>query len=142
MYQFTADDRYLFHEGTHKQLYNKFGAQVIRNQSEIIGTQFTVYAPHAKKVSVVGNFNHWNGQGYEMTRENGIWSIFIPNLLPGECYKYEIVTAFGEIILKADPYAFYAEQRPNTASIVYDLEGFNWTDEAWINKRQSSNLFE
>lgn len=142
MYQFTADDRYLFHEGTHKQLYKKFGAQVIRNQSEIIGTQFTVYAPHAKKVSVVGNFNHWNSQGYEMKGDHGIWSIFIPNLLPGECYKYEIVTAFGETILKADPYAFYAEQRPNTASIVYDIEGFNWTDEAWINKRQSSNIFE
>ena len=142
MYQFTSGDRYLFHEGTHKQLHKKFGAQVIRNQSEIIGTQFTVYAPHAKKVGVVGNFNHWNSEGYEMKGDNGIWSLFIPNVLPGECYKYEIVTTFDETILKADPYAFYAEQRPNTASIVYDIEGFKWTDDAWINKRQSSNIFE
>ena len=142
MYEFSMDDRYLFNEGTHKQLYKKFGSHIVRKQSEAIGTQFTVYAPHAMSISVVGNFNEWTGKGYEMVGENGIWSLFIPNLSQGEAYKYEIKTSAGEIILKADPYAFYAEQRPNTASIIYDIEGFEWTDENWIKKRQSSNIFE
>ena len=142
MYEFSMDDRYLFNEGTHKQLYKKFGAHIVRKQSAVIGTQFTVYAPHAISVSVVGNFNEWTGEGYEMLGEDGIWSLFIPNLSQGETYKYEIKTSAGEIILKADPYAFYAEQRPNTASIIYDIEGFEWTDENWIEKRRSSNIFE
>lgn len=142
MYEFSMDDRYLFNEGTHKQLYKKFGSHIVHKQSEAIGTQFTVYAPHAMSISVVGNFNEWTGKGYEMVGENGIWSLFIPNLSQGEAYKYEIKTSAGEIILKADPYAFYAEQRPNTASIIYDIEGFEWTDEDWIKKRQSSNIFE
>lgn len=142
MYEFSMDDRYLFNEGTHKQLYKKFGAHIVRKQSAVIGTKFTVYAPHAISVSVVGNFNEWTGEGYEMLGEDGIWSLFIPNLSQGEAYKYEIKTSAGEIILKADPYAFYAEQRPNTASIIYDIEGFEWTDENWIEKRRSSNIFE
>lgn len=142
MYEFSMDDRYLFNEGTHKQLYKKFGAHIVRKESGVIGTQFTVYAPHAISISVVGDFNGWTGEGYEMVGEDGIWSLFIPNLLQGETYKYEIKTSEGKIILKADPYAFYAEQRPNTASIIYDIEGFEWTDEDWIEKRQSSNIFE
>lgn len=142
MYEFSMDDRYLFNEGTHKQLYKKFGSHIVHKQSEAIGTQFTVYAPHAMSISVVGNFNEWTGKGYEMAGEEGIWTLFIPNLSQGEAYKYEIKTSTGEVILKADPYAFYAEQRPNTASIIYDIEGFEWTDENWIKKRQSSNIFE
>ncbi|MTM60664.1 1,4-alpha-glucan branching enzyme, partial [Turicibacter sanguinis] len=142
MIEFTSGDRYLFNEGTHKQLYKKFGSFVVRDNEEVLGTYFCVYAPHASKVCVVGDFNHWNGTHHEMRRDDGIWSLFIPGIGEGSIYKYEIVTAFGQTILKADPYAFYAEQRPNTASIVYDIEGFEWTDAEWAKKRQFSNIFE
>ena len=111
MIEFTSGDRYLFNEGTHKQLYKKFGSFVVRDNEEVLGTYFCVYAPHASKVCVVGDFNHWNGTHHEMRRDDGIWSLFIPGIGEGSIYKYEIVTAFGQTILKADPYAFYAEQR-------------------------------
>ena len=140
--EFTEIDRYLFSEGTHRQLYKKFGAHVIQNESGVLGTYFCVYAPHAQAVSVVGDFNEWNGQYHEMIGENGIWSLYVPKLNTLETYKYEITTASGTKILKADPYAFYAEQRPNTASVIYDIEGFKWTDDAWIEKRKQSNIFE
>ena len=140
--EFTDIDRYFFSEGTHKQLYKKFGAHVVRDESGILGTYFCVYAPHAKHVAVVGDFNHWNGELHGMIGENGIWSLYIPKLQEGHLYKYEITTSWGEKILKADPYAFYAENRPNTASMIYDIEGFEWTDEKWVNKRRQSNIFE
>lgn len=140
--EFTDIDRYLFGEGTHKQLYKKFGSHVIKNENEILGTYFCVYAPHAKSVSVVGDFNSWQGAYHEMINDHGIWSLYIPKLKSGETYKYEITTSWGDKILKADPYAFYAEQRPNTASIIYDMEGFEWTDENWVEQRKKSNIFE
>lgn len=142
MMEFTSGDRYLFNEGTHKQLYKKFGAQVVRKGKKIVGTSFCVYAPHASKVRVVGDFNNWDGAQHEMQNEAGVWSLYIKGIGEGEAYKYEIVTSRGEKILKADPYAFYAEQRPNTASIIYDIEGFKWNDESWVKDRQSSNIFE
>ena len=140
--QFTEIDRYLFSEGTHKQLYKKFGAHVVQNENGDLGTYFCVYAPHAKAVSVVGDFNNWNGTHHEMIGDHGIWSLYIPKLKSGETYKYEITTSWGAKILKADPYAFYAEHRPHTASVVYDIEDFEWTDEVWVESRKQSNIFE
>lgn len=90
--QFTEIDRYLFSEGTHKQLYKKFGAHVVQNENGDLGTYFCVYAPHAKAVSVVGDFNNWNGTHHEMIGDHGIWSLYIPKLKSGETYKYEITT--------------------------------------------------
>jgi 1,4-alpha-glucan branching enzyme len=97
-----------------------------------------VWAPHAKYVSVVGNFNHWQGSDHQMEKqaETGVWSLFIPALDEGEVYKYEIETITGERLQKADPFAFYSELRPNTASVVYELAGYLWQDEVWCAQRK------
>ncbi len=106
------------------------------------GVRFTVWAPHAREVRVVGDFNGWNGTDYLMDKlnETGIWSLFVPDLTQGERYKYEILTPHGTLMLKSDPYAFYSEVKPLTASRVYDLEGYEWSDRAWQNgkKRKKS----
>lgn len=100
--------------------------------------RFTVWAPHAKRVLVVGNFNHWQGKDHLMEKqgETGVWMLFIPALAEGEVYKYEIETITGERFLKADPFAFYSELRPNTASVVYKLAGYTWRDEVWCAQRR------
>ena len=130
-------DRALFYEGKHYNLYKEFGAHIKR-----LGTQFSVYAPHAKSVKVVGDFNKWDGVKHQMRSDNGIWTLSIPRLKQGEIYKYEIETEDGKVILKSDPFGYYAEHRPNTASITYHLEGFKWTDSKWIEKRKKSNVYE
>jgi len=130
-------DRWLFKEGKHQTLYEKLGAHVIPE-----GTYFNVYAPNAKSVNVVGDFNNWQGHQHKMEADEGIWTLFIPKLKTSELYKYEIETQAGEIILKADPYGYYAELRPNTASITYELKAFKWTDQQWIKKRQQENIYE
>lgn len=104
------------------------------------GVRFCLWAPHAKLVSVVGDFNNWDGSGHIMKYHegHGVWSIFIPELLQDAVYKYEITTARGEKILKADPYGFYAELRPKSASKVHDLNSYLWNDEKWIENRKHS----
>jgi 1,4-alpha-glucan branching enzyme len=109
------------------------------------GTLFAVWAPNAKRVSVVGNFNNWDGRTHQMRMlgSSGIWEIFIPNLSEGDLYKYEIKTKEDNILLKIDPYANFFEKRPNNASIIYDLEGkHKWQDEEWIQKREKTNWHE
>ncbi len=123
---------YLFHEGTNYRSYQMLGAHLI-NKNNMQGTFFGVWAPNASSVSVVGDFNDWNLQSHPMNRveASGIWEIFITGVKENQRYKYAIGTDCGEVLYKADPYAFYAEVRPKTASLVYDLAGYPWKDEAW-----------
>jgi 1,4-alpha-glucan branching enzyme len=136
-------DLYLFNEGSHHKIYERLGAH-LRTIDGIKGTLFAVWAPCAIRVSVVGNFNQWDGRRHQLRRlgSSGVWEIFIPGISNGEVYKYEILTPSNEIYIKSDPYAFYSELRPNTASIVYDIDNYQWGDEAWIKTRDSSNIFE
>ena len=139
----TDFDLHLFNEGNHHKVFEKFGAHV-RSINGVAGTLFVVWAPCAKRVSVVGSFNQWDGRRHQMRvlGYSGVWEIFIPGVSQGDVYKYEIKTHKNEIYVKADPYAFFSELRPNTASIVYDIEQYKWNDSSWIKERDSSNAFE
>lgn len=130
-------DLYLLAEGTHQKSWEKLGAHVLE-VSGVRGVVFAVWAPNAQRVSVVGNFNHWDGRQHPMRARGatGIWELFIPGLREGELYKYEIKGRYKNYLgLKTDPYGLYAELRPKTASIVYNLDRYNWTDQAWVAER-------
>lgn len=136
-------DVYLFSEGNHLELYKKLGAHVIE-MNGVRGVSFAVWAPNAKRVSVVGNFNNWDGRAHVMRKHLscGIWDIFIPALGEGEVYKFEIKTRENNILLKSDPMAFYAEKRPNTASVVFDIDKYNWEDGHWMTTRENHNSLD
>ncbi len=125
-------DQYLFHEGSHFQSYRMLGAQLTVRDG-IDGVRFAVWAPNALEVYVVGEFNRWQGKGHLMQRlgDSGIWALFVPSIVTGMVYKYEIVTREGERKLKADPYAFWSEVRPGTASRVFPLDDYHWQDDRW-----------
>lgn len=129
----TDFELYLFHEGTLYESYHMLGAHVAEVGGEK-GVRFAVWAPHAKAVSVAGDFNDWDGSKHRMqkVKDSGIWVLFVPGLRAGELYKYEITGPKGEKFLKADPYAFYSEVRPRTASIVHDLGKYKWHDHRWM----------
>jgi 1,4-alpha-glucan branching enzyme len=133
----TDLEMHLFHEGTFYQSYQLFGAHLLEDGDDIV-TRFCVWAPFAQIVRLVGDFNNWNGTDYTFHRVNkeGIWMLVVPFNLEGYLYKYEIVTANGNRVLKSDPFAFYSEKRPNTASIVYNLDGYNWNDSKWQSKKE------
>ncbi|MFV9509695.1 1,4-alpha-glucan branching protein GlgB [Tepidibacillus sp. LV47] len=136
----SETDLYLFHEGNLFHSYKMLGAHQMEYKG-IQGVRFTVWAPQAKEVRVVGDFNQWKGKQYRMKRINhAIWMIFIPGLKNGDLYKYEIHTE-KEIFLKSDPYAFYSEQRPNTASIVYSMDGYRWNDDKWMQKKKNCSIY-
>jgi len=139
----TDYDMHLFNEGSHHKIYNKLGAHPITINGRK-GTHFAVWAPSAAGVSLVCNYNHWDGRRHPMKPlgSSGIWAVFVPDIQPGELYKYEIRTQAGNIILKADPYAFYSELRPGTASVVYDLDNYEWHDDEWISRRDSGTTFD
>lgn len=139
----TDMDQYLFGEGTHYELYKKLGAHPAEYEGEQ-GVYFAVWAPHAKGVRVIGEFNCWGSDGYRMNRLEplGIYEAFVPGLREGCMYKYLIETESGEYLYKADPFAFYAEKRPGTASRVTDIDHFTWHDERWMEKRKSWNAAE
>lgn len=127
-------DHYLFHRGEHRRSYEYFGAHPTRTS-----TIFRVWAPAARSVAVVGDFNAWMPREEDYCKkvnEEGIWIVEIPKLKKGFLYKYQIETSWGERILKADPYAFYSELRPNTASVIAGLPKFRWGDKRWLNKRE------
>ena len=129
-------DLYLYHQGTNFYAYQMLGAHFVVEDG-VEGVRFAVWAPHAKAISVVGDFNNWDYNENPMQRisDGEIWVTFIPNLQQGEIYKYSIEPFNGgERFLKADPYAFYAEKKPKTASRVYDLRGYEWHDEKWQKK--------
>ncbi|MDQ1001113.1 1,4-alpha-glucan branching enzyme [Neobacillus niacini] len=132
---------HLFHEGNLFQSHQLFGAHVFK-ESDKVYTRFCVWAPNAKQVRLVGSFNNWNGEGYDLHRVNneGVWIIVINQDLNGCLYKYEIITAQNERLLKSDPYAFYSELRPNTASIVYSLRNYDWQDNHWMHRKQKRNI--
>lgn len=134
----SEQEIFWFHEGTWLHSYRKMGAHHTV-AGGIAGVRFNVWAPHAKAVGLACEHNGWDGSLHQLERVelSGIWTGFVPDLIDGDLYKYEIVTEAGEKLLKADPYAFYAEVRPATASIVWSLEGYNWGDSAWIKKRRS-----
>ena len=136
----TDLDRYLFGQGTHYKIYEKLGAHP-RTYRKKSGMYFAVWAPHAKAVSVVGNFNGWDPKKSPMKplADSGIYELFIPELKTGELYKYAITTRSGDVILKADPYAFSSEFRPGTASVTAALSGFSWSDEAWMEQRRKKD---
>ena len=133
----TEVDRYLFGQGTHYQIYDKLGAHPKTYRGKK-GMYFAVWAPHAKAVSVVGDFNGWDPSKAPMKplADSGIFERFIPGLGTGKLYKYAIQTQKNEWILKADPYAFSAELRPGTASVTADISGFSWSDEKWMEERK------
>lgn len=136
----TAEDLYLYHEGTCYRSYRFLGAHPCEYENQL-GVQFVVWAPHARDICVLGDFNGWNGQDGKMERIStlGLWRAFVPGAKHGDYYKYQIHTWDGRLFLKADPYAFYAEVRPGTASRVYDWRGYAWQDHAWLeHKRQIS----
>jgi alpha-1,4-glucan:alpha-1,4-glucan 6-glycosyltransferase len=130
---------YLFNEGTDYKSHHMLGAHLMKKGNRK-GTHFAVWAPNAAWVSVVGDFNDWNVQIHQMEKvgASGVWEVFIPGVKERQLYKYAIGTYLGEILYKSDPYTFCSEIRPNTASIVYDLNGYQWGDEEWqIQKRES-----
>lgn len=134
----TDFDIHLFRTGKHFKLYEKFGAHVVSPHGQS-GTFFAVWAPNAKEVSVIGNFNHWQRGHHKLTPrwdESGIWEGFFVGLHQGEAYKYSITSNSGEVLEKADPFAFYAEVAPNTASIVWE-PGHTWTDQQWQQKKRN-----
>ena len=128
-------DDYYIAEGSHLRLFDKMGAHEMEFEG-IHGTHFAVWAPNARRVSVVGAFNEWDGRRNPMRNRNGIWEVFIPILGTGTIYKYEIVGPDGNVLpLKADPYARQAELRPRSASVVPDPTPFTWTDQAYMEER-------
>lgn len=132
-------DQYLFAKGIHYRIFDVLGAHVTEHQG-VTGVSFAVWAPGAKRVSIVGDFNHFDGRVNMMRSlgHSGIFELFVPGLKSGEKYKFEIKTQNNEIKLKSDPYAFAAELRPLTASIVTELENFQFDDEEWIKKREQN----
>lgn len=141
---FTETDIYLFREGKHTRLYDKLGSHPMTLDGQE-GTYFAVYAPAAKSVRVIGNFNFWSGNQHELYVRwdgSGIWEGFIPNIGKGEVYKYRIHSHHGgQILEKADPFAFYCEHPPHTASLVWDT-WHEWTDEKWMAKRAKHNALD
>ena len=129
-----------FAAGIHYEAYNMLGAHVCTIDGTE-GVHFAVWAPNALRVSVVGDFNHWDGRVHQMRRlwDSGIFELFIPGSLEGQNYKYELKTKGGLTYLKADPYAFGQQLRPDTASVIRDISGFAWEDEQWLKKREKTD---
>jgi len=125
-------DDYLTAEGSHFDLYDKLGAHLITHEG-VAGVHFAVWAPNAERVSVIGDFNNWDGRRNPMRkRATGVWEIFIPELKEGTTYKFELISGGNKLPLKADPFAFAAELRPRTASRVWRTDGFKWNDAAYL----------
>ena len=139
----TQDDCYLFGKGTHYEIYNKLGAHLVTKNGRK-GVYFAVWAPHAVNVSVIGEFNDWIGfdHNMEMNNESGIWELFVPDVKEGCAYKYVISTQDGRTLYKSDPYGFYSEVRPETASKVFNIDKYNWKDHEWIAKKSRENHYE
>ncbi len=135
--QITDFDTYLFAEGKHYDVYEKFGAHPMTIDG-VKGTYFAVWAPHARRVSVVGDFNMWDGalNPMQMMQTSGIYELFIPDVAPGAVYKFQILTRDGEILYKADPYGNQCQVRPDNANVVADLTGYKWKDTGWIDNRK------
>lgn len=141
---FNEDELYLFHEGRNYNAYNFMGAH-FTSENRKRGVRFTLWAPRAKNIFLVGDFSNWETKEenkLNKINETGLWSIFIPRLKEGIKYKYYIEQEDGKAVLKADPYGIYSEVRPNTASILCEKTKIRWLDKKWLNKREATNYFE
>jgi 1,4-alpha-glucan branching enzyme len=136
-------DMYLYNQGNNYNIYQKLGAHPWTHQG-VKGVLFAVWAPSAARVSVVGDFNQWDGRRHQMRNRgsSGIWELFVPHLGKDLLYKFEIRTQKGTILIKADPFAFRFEQRPKTAAIVQDLDTFSWTDQEWLISRSDRDYLK
>ena len=139
----SSEERFLFGEGTYYYSYQKLGAHAVKSDG-VCGYNFALWAPDVKSVHVVGSFNNWDETQYSMYCDNdtGIWYTFIPDIKAGESYKYYIQTHDGRGFYKADPYAFYTECPPETASRLSDCKEYRWKDAAWMRKRSEGSVFE
>ena len=135
--RFGELDAYLFGQATHYDIYQKMGAH-LDVKDGVRGVWFTVWAPNAQGISVVGDFNGWEDDANPMEKvaDMGVYEAFIPGVKEGSLYKYCIRSRDGRLLYKADPYGFYAEKRPGTASIVAEIGGFKWSDDAWMTARR------
>lgn len=138
--QYTEGDLKKFEAGICYDIYKKMGAHPMMIDG-VAGVYFSVWAPSAMRVSVVGDFNLWDGRRHQMKKlgDSGIFELFLPGLESGSIYKYEIKNTAGVPMLKADPYANYAELRPNNASVVWDIGKFQWSDDAWMKEREKAD---
>lgn len=131
----TDFDKYLMAEGTHERAYEKMGAHLIELDG-VEGVHFAVWAPNARAVYVMGEFNSWHAESHPMnSSDSGVWTLFVPGLGEYTVYKYRIVTGNGDSFDKADPYGFAMEQRPKTASVVVNLDRYQWSDQDWVGRR-------
>jgi 1,4-alpha-glucan branching enzyme len=141
-----APDRFqvhLFHEGTLHRAYEMLGAHPGEEEGQK-GVRFSVWAPHAAAVSVIGDFNGWDGSQAPMEKveKSGIWTVFVPGVKNGRLYKFELSSLEGEKLHKADPYAFFSELRPCSASRVFELEGYAWKDKEWLEAKEKRSVYQ
>ncbi|MDR2352940.1 MAG: 1,4-alpha-glucan branching protein GlgB [Deltaproteobacteria bacterium] len=134
-------DLFLWNQGNHYRIYEKLGAHPLTHEG-VKGVVFAVWAPSARKVSVVGDRNYWDGRRLQMRPRgsSGVWELFAPHFANLDLYKYEITTQEGVVLMKSDPVGFWMEKRPKTASVVYDLDRYHWGDQVWIEERPRKNL--
>ncbi len=139
----TEADRYVFGKGCHYEIYRKLGAHIMEIDNKK-GVYFAVWAPNAVSVSVVGDFNDWDDEKDEMKvlGKSGIWETFVPEAKKWDKYKFSIETKTGQILHKADPYAFHAELRPGNASKVAEIDGFKWSDAKWVEKQEKEDRYD
>ncbi len=133
-------DLHLFAEGNHFEIYHKLGAH-LKEVDGVRGTSFHVWAPNAQRVSVVGDFNRWDGRINPMRKllGCGVWEIFLPEVAEGDHYKFEVKQIHGNVVLKSDPFAFFAQHGTSTASLVFDLHRYSWSDREWMEEREKKN---
>jgi 1,4-alpha-glucan branching enzyme len=134
-------DLYLFGQGTHYELHNRFGGRLMNHQG-VPGVSFAVWAPSAKAVSLVGDVNHWDGRTLPMRSlgSSGVWELFVPGLDAGAMYKFEVITATGQRLIKTDPLGLWFEMRPKTSAIVADPNQYHWKDSSWMEHRKTHSL--
>jgi 1,4-alpha-glucan branching enzyme len=135
-------DIYLFNEGTHYEVYKKLGAHMME-LGGVAGTHFSVWAPNAQRVSVVGDFNQWDGRVHAMRKmiPSGVWEIFVPHVQEGAHYKIEVRGPHGESMLKTDPFAFFAQHGTETGCMVYDITRYGWNDADWMEQRKHRDQY-
>ena len=138
----SSEDLFLLHEGSLFHSYRILGAHVSKKKGHE-GVRFAVWAPNANRVNVLGDFNDWQSGEHPMNKIStlGLWMLFVPEASEGDYYKFEIHSQTGQILFKADPYAFYSELRPGTASRVVDLEGYEWQDQAWQQQKKETPAY-
>ncbi|MFC3041735.1 1,4-alpha-glucan branching protein GlgB [Virgibacillus xinjiangensis] len=142
LYNLTDEDLFLFHQGTNYRCYRFLGCHPLEWEGRK-GHRFAVWAPHAERVCLVGDFNQWEGRDYYLDRvtESGLWAGFFTGISPGHSYKYELYTPDGRVLLKSDPYAIQSELRPATASVVPDSKRYQWSDQAWQEDQREYNPY-